>query len=675
MTRFVRSSRAKRARSSSKSRRPIREGWRATGDGRRIRAALAALVVGLACSRGPSPAAAPAPIATTDSVGQAPPGERPVLQPSDSLPVAQPNDNRLFAGSPRPGSVMLVRLVARRARWYPSGPEHNGLVAETFGEEGAAARIPGPIIRVPTATEVRVRIRNLLPDTMVLCGLPRDDCAGGDTLRIPPGRAPEVHFAATTPGTWVYLGGVVKDGKTHLGGVRGQLVGAVIIDPPKPERDRVFVISEWEAPRDSANPAKGSFYVPVINGRSWPYTERFTFALGDSVRWRIVNATPSEHPMHLHGFYFRVTGRGDGHGDTVYTGADRQSVVTENVLPLHSSSILWVPERAGNWLFHCHKVFHISEWINDNIALVKQDQVSYPAHETATHAEQGMAGLAVGITVTGPRQVVSNAGRRRYRLIVQEKARVYGDEPAYGFVLQTGREEPAPDSVVVPGPPLLLSRGQPVAITVVNRLPVPTSIHWHGIELDSYYDGAAGWSGDSARLAPLIAPGDSFVVRFTPPRAGTFIYHSHVDEIRQLTTGMYGALIVRNTGEAYDAERDHVMLYAQAGMGLSDTARVELNGSTAPTFEWKPGRHRMRFIGMIADDWANIALRSDSGVVTWRPAAKDGALVPRSQRADTPAQLHLATGETYDFDVILPAGDYQLEAKSFTNVLATIRVR
>ena len=46
----------------------------------------------------------------------------------------------------------------------------------------------------------------------------------------------------------------------------------------------------------------------AINGRSWPYTERIEATVGDSVRWRVINATARPHPMHLHGFYFRIDG-------------------------------------------------------------------------------------------------------------------------------------------------------------------------------------------------------------------------------------------------------------------------------------------------------------------------------------------------------------------------------
>jgi FtsP/CotA-like multicopper oxidase with cupredoxin domain len=56
------------------------------------------------------------------------------------------------------------------------------------------------------------------------------------------------------------------------------------------------------------------------------------------------------------------------------------------------------------------------------------------------------------------------------------------------------------------GPPIVLTRGQPVEIEVVNRLKDPTAIHWHGIELESYFDGVPGWSGADT---PSIAPGTS----------------------------------------------------------------------------------------------------------------------------------------------------------------------
>ena len=61
--------------------------------------------------------------------------------------------------------------------------------------------------------------------------------------------------------------------------------------------------------------------------------------------------------------------------------------------------------------------------------------------------------------------------------------------------------------VSVPGPTLALRRGEPVEITLVNHLPEATSIHWHGMELESYYDGVHGWSGAGAQVTPLDRAG------------------------------------------------------------------------------------------------------------------------------------------------------------------------
>ena len=107
---------------------------------------------------------------------------------------------------------------------------------------------------------------------------------------------------------------------------------------------------------------------------------------------------------------------------------------------------------------------------------------------------------------------------------------------------------------------------EPVEITLMNRLDEPTAIHWHGMELESYYDGVHGWSGSRRRVTPIIEPGGSFVVRFTPPRAGTFIYHTHLHDYRQLSSGLYGPLIVTDAGETFDPATDHVIVIGRSGL-------------------------------------------------------------------------------------------------------------
>ena len=96
---------------------------------------------------------------------------------------------------------------------------------------------------------------------------------------------------------------------------------------------------------------------------------------------------------------------------------------------------------------------------------------------------------------------------------------------------------------IVPGPELRVRQGQPVRITVVNKLDEDTTVHWHGIRLPNAMDGVPGLTQKPIR------PGESFVYEFTPPDAGTFWYHPHVDSAAQVGFGLYGPLIVTDPDE------------------------------------------------------------------------------------------------------------------------------
>ncbi len=104
----------------------------------------------------------------------------------------------------------------------------------------------------------------------------------------------------------------------------------------------------------------------------------------------------------------------------------------------------------------------------------------------------------------------------------------------------------------IPAPTLRLREGDDVTIHVTNRLPIPTSIHWHGILLPFQMDGVPGISFKG------IAPGETFVYRFKLRQSGTYWYHSHSGF--QEMTGMYGALIIEPPpGERHSADQDHVV--------------------------------------------------------------------------------------------------------------------
>jgi FtsP/CotA-like multicopper oxidase with cupredoxin domain len=198
----------------------------------------------------------------------------------------------------------------------------------------------------------------------------------------------------------------------------------------------------------------------------------------------------------------------------------------------------------------------------------------------------------------------------------------------------------------------VLHRGERTRINVVNQLRAPSSVHWHGIELsDSYYDGVPNWSGVPGRLAPLIAPHDSFSVELTPPRAGTFIYHSHSNETHQISSGLYGALIVLDSGQRFDAVHDRVFIVGGNG---PDDKHGRVNGELEPAEQTLVAGTTYRFrVVQINPDWRVYAsLKADSVVQRWQAIAKDGADLPAHQATLRAARILMGPGETADFKFV-----------------------
>ena len=254
------------------------------------------------------------------------------------------------------------------------------------------------------------------------------------------------------------------------------------------------------------------------------------------------------------------------------------------------------------------------------------------------------------VTSSAPRDIRLLAQRAPARFVVQSGPARVDSINGYGFVVDH-RTGPIPrDSVPVLSPTLVLRRGEPVRVTIINRLREPTAVHWHGIELkNSYFDGVPGWSGTAAHLAPAIAPGDSFVAEFTPPRAGTYIYHSHSNELVQLGLGLYGAIVVVDSGGTYDSTSDRTFVLGKNG---PDTRHGRVNGQLDPTPESLTVGTTYRFrIVHINPDWRVFAsLMADSSVLRWRAVAKDGADLPAHRATMRPARVLMGAGETADFE-------------------------
>ena len=600
-----------------------------------------------------------------DHVVSAPP-RLPLPRPIANAPLASINDNRVPAGQLR-GGVLTVALDIVEAAWQPEGPSDPVVRVLAFAEAGRAPSVPAPLLRAPIGTEVRLTLRNRSDSALMLSGFRPWKAASDDTVHLVAGATRELAFRLDSIGTFFYWG--VLKSLTHWTDrdwLDSQLTGALVVDAAGTRpRDRIWMVTEWFHSYPDRRPFESAL---VFNGKAWPHTERITLAQNDSVHWRFVNAAAVPHPMHLHGFYYRVTRRGGERADTA-VASDRQPLQNVALMPIGGTMLLsFVPTTPGNWVFHCHFADHVSDHVSLSgspdphlhrptvgVTLAGSAKTPHAEHGGGATAGHSMRGLVLGITVTpakGYREpVFTNA--RTLRLFVQKHPnRLVGGRDAYGFMLQKGDSAPPKNVVSLPGPVLELKRGEPVRIVVQNNLTEATGIHWHGLEIESYPDGVPGISGIGSKIMPPIAPGSSFVAEFTPPRSGTFPYHAHMHELSQINSGMYGALIVSD--EPRDTTRDHIVVAGGAGLPVylkELNAQMLVNGRTRP----RPIRmvvgdtNRIRLVSIHAELPLRFRLGTDSSVALWTPIAKDGADLPPALRSPVRGSVELGPGETADY--------------------------
>jgi FtsP/CotA-like multicopper oxidase with cupredoxin domain len=162
-----------------------------------------------------------------------------------------------------------------------------------------------------------------------------------------------------------------------------------------------------------------------------------------------------------------------------------------------------------------------------------------------------------------------------------------------------------------PGPTIEAVEGERVRILVSNRLPEPTTVHWHGILLPSGMDGVGGLN------QPHIQPGETYAYEFTLRQHGTHMYHPHADEMVQMAMGMQGFFIIHpKAPEGPRIDRDFCifphMWAIRPGSARTDTAVMldfnifTFNGrvypGTAPLVVRLGDRVRLRFASVNMTD-------------------------------------------------------------------------
>jgi FtsP/CotA-like multicopper oxidase with cupredoxin domain len=146
----------------------------------------------------------------------------------------------------------------------------------------------------------------------------------------------------------------------------------------------------------------------------------------------------------------------------------------------------------------------------------------------------------------------------------------------------------------LPGPLLRVDQGTEIVVRFHNRLPLPSTIHWHGLRQDARFDGVPDMS------QPPVAPGQFFTYHLRFPDAGLFWYHPHVREDIQQDLGLYGNIFVPPPASAgWPAAREEFLLLDD--LLVTDDGLVPY-GATTPTHA-AMGRFGNLFLVNGESDW------------------------------------------------------------------------
>ena len=279
-----------------------------------------------------------------------------------------PNATETLGGQPLnyslDGGVKVFELTAQAVRWpiltdvYVTAWTYNGTV-------------PGPMIRVTEGDQVRITLKNELPDATSIHwhGLPVPNNMDGvppfTQKAIEPGETFTYEFTATPAGAYMYHSHVDTDKQIPIG-----LYAPFIVEPTTPAAaqpavDETLMLGEWTiGPNGETYPtmpmagSEPNYF--TINGKSFPETQSVTVKVGDVVRLRLAGIGQFTHPMHLHGASFKIVATD---GNPVPEAAQ----LTKDTLAINPGErydIEFTATNPGTWVLHCHVLHHVT---NNNV--------------------------------------------------------------------------------------------------------------------------------------------------------------------------------------------------------------------------------------------------------------------------------------------------------------------
>jgi FtsP/CotA-like multicopper oxidase with cupredoxin domain len=304
-----------------------------------------------------------------------------------ALPEAPMMDRAATQGPLLPPNGRPYNPVVTLNGWSLPWRMHNGvkefhLVAEPVVREmapgmkahlwGYNGQSPGPTIEVVEGDRVRIFVTNKLPEHTTIHWhgqrLPNgmDGVGGLVQPQIPVGKTFVYEFVARRPGTFMYHPHADEMVQMAMG-----MMGFWVTHPKDPkfqsvDRDFVFLLNNYDIDPGSATPKVMTmldFNLFNFNSRVFPGIDPMVVRQNDRVRIRIGNLTMTNHPIHLHGHEFEVTGTDGG---WIPRGS-RWPEVTVDVAVGQMRAIEFDATDEGDWAFHCHKSHHTMNAMGHNV--------------------------------------------------------------------------------------------------------------------------------------------------------------------------------------------------------------------------------------------------------------------------------------------------------------------
>ena len=255
-----------------------------------------------------------------------------------------------------------------------------GMKAHLWGYNGQS---PGPTIEVVEGDRVRIFVTNRLPEVTSVHWhgqrLPNgmDGVSGLTQPAIEPGKTFVYEFEAKRAGTFMYHPHADEMTQMAMG-----LMGSWVTHPRNPkfmavDRDFIFLLNAYDIDPGSYKPKINTmlnFNLWTWNSRAFPGIDPLVVRKNDKVRIRIGNLTMTNHPIHIHGHEFQVTGTDGGW----VPPSARWPEVTTDIAVGQMRAIEFVATELGDWSFHCHKSHHTMNAMGHEVPTmlgVKQDDL------------------------------------------------------------------------------------------------------------------------------------------------------------------------------------------------------------------------------------------------------------------------------------------------------------